>query len=188
MCCHCCISKDVGQWLQNALICSTFLWTFQVFCCNPQLQNNGKSQTVMPLFVTRYYHYTGNKKVYRTAVLEMHLQNVPEKPLVRIKLRWPYFYFSALNQDHIWHGCFWEVRDNRAEDSSPQMLWASYVCMNVDERRRGEGWSIVSLSAVILSHWPFRMLFISLGKTPSLGRGVYYFFLITQSVYRKQLI
>lgn len=78
--------RMVGQCLQNALIYSTFLWIFQVFCYNLQLKTSEKFQTIMSGFVTRYYHYTA-KNIYRMTVLVMHFQNVSEKPLVKSTLR-----------------------------------------------------------------------------------------------------
>lgn len=129
--------RMVGQCLQNAFIYSTFLWIFQVLFYNTQLKISGKSQTIMPLFVTRYYHYTA-KKIYRITVLEMHFQNISEKPLVRSTLRWPYFYFSPLNQNHIWYGCFWKVRENLEQGTSQHRCfelsqtegWVIWICVH----------------------------------------------------------
>lgn len=124
--------RMLEQFLQNALIYSKFLWTFQVFCYNPQLKNSGKLPTVTLLFVATYYHYTA-KKVYRITVIEMHFQNVSEKPLERRTLGWPHLYFSPLNQNHIWDGCFWKMREN-LEQRTPQ-----HRCFELSQT---EGWVV----------------------------------------------
>lgn len=117
----------------------------------------------------------------------MHFQKVSEKLLVRSTLRWPYIYFSPLNQDHIGDGCFWKVRENwdqrtphhRCFDLSQTEGWAVWICVHEyawEKQGRREGWSVVSLPAVLLSHWPFGVLFLLQGKGPGLGRGAWLFF------------
>lgn len=78
----------------------------------------------------------------------MHFQKVSDKNLVRSTLRWPYFYFSPVSQDHIGDGCFEKQEKTESRGLLITDAWSSvkqkggrfeYVCISMHEgSRRGE--------------------------------------------------